>query len=505
MILSIRRDQLRHAVQGLGRIISSRSTLPVLKAVRFDIDENGAAVQATDLDSIATYRFTDPSVRGQGTFITPLPAIKELTRGAGSDRVEFETTGEGQVLVTSPAAGQPLQRTLPTIEPEEWPDIRMDVDTAPVPGFLDVYRRLVPFASRDETRYVLNGVCLDVGGQGPDAGIMIATDGRRLASQNGMTLPFDTSILRLSIFLTWKQLPADAEVGRARINDVDWIGIEAGEWTFRTRAIEGSFPNWRQVVPSDPGGRRMTLAEQDVDILREAIPSLPGEETITLAGNDGRVTVYARGSDDEGWTSLELPHATFEGEPGHISLNRKYVGEAMAAGFMRSIRFADELSPAYSEDGEGGMHLLMCMRAEVPENIEKVAAEDEGDSEGPTDQGESPAETKPPSPPPNPSSPDDPSKKRQQAPDKGPSRPTHPEPTRRKSPMSDKSPKPDDLAAFAELQAATGEVKTKLQETKLAVTRLTGAVKAAMKDARQQRAEVEAARATLAKLKTIDL
>ena len=71
--------------------------------------------------------------------------------------------------------------------------------------------------------------------------------------------------------------------------------------------------------------------------------------------------------------------------------------------------------------------------------------------------------------------------------------------------MSEQTQKTDELAAFAELQAAAGEVKTKLQEAKAAVTRLTVAVKAAMKEARQQRSEVEAARATLAKLKTIDL
>ena len=71
--------------------------------------------------------------------------------------------------------------------------------------------------------------------------------------------------------------------------------------------------------------------------------------------------------------------------------------------------------------------------------------------------------------------------------------------------MSEKIQKTDELAAFAELNAATGEVKTKLQEARSAVTRLTTAVKAAMKEAKQQRGEVEAARATLSKLKAIDL
>ncbi len=71
--------------------------------------------------------------------------------------------------------------------------------------------------------------------------------------------------------------------------------------------------------------------------------------------------------------------------------------------------------------------------------------------------------------------------------------------------MSEKNTKPDELATFAELQAAAGDIKSKVQETKTAVTRLTTAVKAAMRDARQQRAEVDAARATLSKLKAIDL
>ena len=71
--------------------------------------------------------------------------------------------------------------------------------------------------------------------------------------------------------------------------------------------------------------------------------------------------------------------------------------------------------------------------------------------------------------------------------------------------MSEQTSKPDELAAFSELQAAVGDLKNRLQETKSAVARVTAAAKAAMKEARQQRAEVEAARATLSKLKAIDL
>lgn len=48
---------IKNAFAGLSKIISSKSTLPVLGCVRIEADANGATrFQATDLDSFVTCR-----------------------------------------------------------------------------------------------------------------------------------------------------------------------------------------------------------------------------------------------------------------------------------------------------------------------------------------------------------------------------------------------------------------------------------------------------------------
>lgn len=502
LTLSIPRCELKHAVMGLGKIINGKTTLPILSGVRFDADGPDVVAQATDLDSVARYRFADTESKGHGAFILGLDSLKELAKGSAKDTVQFETEDGERVIAISNAGGQPLRRSLPGMDVEEWPDTTVEVKTEPVPGFLDVYRRLQPFASRDETRYVLNGVCLDVTQKGSNAAVMVATDGRRLACQNTMNLPVSEScILRLSKFLTWTKLPADAQVGVAEVKDVKWISIEAGPWTFHTRAIDGAFPNWRQVVPSVQGDEKhMTLTDQDATVLEKAIPSLPGDDEILFVGRNGKVSVWARDPKDPDWTTLELPEATFKGDTAYFSLNRRFVADALAAGFLRCLRFPDELSPVYSEDGNGAVHVIMPMRCNPPEKIEKAVAKQREKREAAPEQPKKAGTGEPSTPQPTPA------EEQNAGEEKGKAvRTTDKTRTRKETTVTKQPEKKNDTPALDRVLAACEAARAKVKEAGQALSELATAIKDAARDQKTQAKEVESARAALSKLQAISL
>ena len=483
MILTIPRKELQEALHGLGKVISRTATLPVLRAIQFSADDGVPAATATDLDQVARYRFESGRIEQAGApLIIEAARLKALAKGAKDDLVTLRGLENGSVSLTGPVAGRTLTTEAPGFEPEEWPALEGEVPTRPAEGFIETYRRLTPFSSTDETRQVLGGVYLEVGtGENPIT--MVATDGRRLASWNNLSLPIKESVIvPVTRFLGWSRLPDDVHIGLRAGNAAAWFGVKAGAFSYAVKTVEGAFPNFRQVIPAQPGGNVISFAESDVALLREVLPStFPGDEEIILLGRAGEVTLYGRGPEDRRWTTLTLENTAYRGDRTFIGLNRHFLLDALAAGFLE-VAVTDEFSPVMSRDGHGGTHVLMPIRVEDPEEAQGGGAAGETSTEkskadpphAGADAGDAPAPA------------------------------THPKPTRRRS-MSEKIQKTDELAAFAELQAAAGEVKTKLQEARAAAARVAAAAKAAMKEARAQRAEVEAARATLAKLKAIDL
>jgi len=385
MQATLPKRELRDALSGLARVINSRTTLPILRGVRISANPSGQIkAEATDLDSTATFTFNSATAEGAGSFIIDIDLLKPFAQGNGPGTLTFDSAEENQVAVTTFVGGQALRRTLAAFDPEDWPELRpVDMRTSPVPGFIDAYRTLVPFASTDETRYVLNSVHLDVSEKHKDGSCMVSTDGRRLACKNHLTLPIDEScVLRTSKFLSWNRLPADAEIGLAKNKAGATIGVKAGPWQFTTKAIDGFYPNWRQVVPAYTDvENHIVMSNSDCDLLLKALPTLPGDSSVTLVGRDGHFAIWAHGVEDKDWTVLQIPGATYQGAAvAFTTVDRNFLRQALESGMMRDIRFRDELSPLLSEDGKGGTHIVMPLSGcnapeEIAEEVGKLRQE----------------------------------------------------------------------------------------------------------------------------------
>lgn len=479
MELNISRAELKTAVAGLSRIIPSKVTLPILGGVRFAVSETGTlTATATDLDQTATYRFINTTSVDVGAFVLPLPALKELTKGADREHVLFRVEGE-QVQVTNHVGGHQIRFTLNALPVEDWPETTKEVVKKSAEGFLDVYRRLLPFASTDQTRYNITNVFIDVSGKGDRPVCMVAVDGRRLSVWNSMAFYLKNSVaVPASRFLAWNGLTGEAQIGlreetpkRSKEPEARkaWFGVEVGSWTYVTRVPDVSFPNWRQVVPDYTGEplkvQRCSFTDQDAEALRKILPTFPGHDgynaAIVLVGSpEGRLTVSGRGRDASEDTLLQLEGgSTYEGKGGQIGINREYLLDALAAGF-RCFSYVDEMSPLKSEDGRGGTHVVMPIRIDhevapaVPETV-TVPAVVVGETE-----------------------------------------------TQKEKVMPEKT---EELSALDKVLAAVENARGKLRDAVSSLSEVTDAVKVAVREGKTQAVDLEKARATLQKLQAISL
>ena len=499
MQISVLRGQLKEAVAGFGKIVNGKSrTLPILGGIRFESSEAGVTATVTDLDQTARYRFGAQAQR-TGAFVVPLASIKDLAQGKSNEIVEFETQMGGGVLVTNRVGDHAVQLPIIGMDVDEWPVCPAPVATTPANGFLDTYRRLAPFASTDSTRCVLQSVYVDVADKGEHAVTMVACDGKRLSAWNSMNLPLPQSVIvPTTRFLSWSALEGEVGLGfrveqQKKQTQITGLAVSVGSWFYDVRVVDGTYPNWRQVIPgADDDAARVTLTDQDVTVLQKVLGSFPGAEVhdagIQLRPDtDGRLVISGKGPDDKTETTLAMMGgSTYQGSLPAVAANRFYLLDALTAGF-RTFTAAAELSPLRSEDGRGGTHVLMPLRIpEAPTKQPEPQNEPVAGNGVTASTGDIPQDT---------------------ATTPGAKPATEDTTPRGASKTMTKdntgTGTPEQGTALDRLQAAYEVAKQKVRDASTALVDVAAAIKDAQKEDKQLRADVESVRTGLAKIQSI--
>ena len=245
------------------------------------------------------------------------------------------------------------------------PTVNGQITTVPKQTLLAL-QTVAGCASTDATRSVLNGVLFSP----DDGGILIATDGRRLAGAPArfagreFILPCAAvHVLGLPDFAG-----RDASIQQPEEGKEPHIQFRSGPHTLIARAIEGQYPNYRQVIPSEfvadatvPDTRRPALISwlRSLDGKGNSVRltwDKPGHLTLTLRDSD---TTAAR---------IDVP-VTTTGQPPVIAFGPAYLADALAIG--STLRLIDGLSPGMAVDPSSGNFCVLmpcrCVAEDAPE------------------------------------------------------------------------------------------------------------------------------------------
>jgi exonuclease VII small subunit len=282
-------------------------------------------------------------------------------------------------------AGSPVDRLVSHIPPGEWPEIKQITGETVLldDTFKVALKEAMECASEDSSRYVLNGACLDTREKG--AHYVIGSDGRHLYSANTFQFNLPESLIVPTCkFLSWagfeedgpwklRMLPAMKTKPEERKKDSPpdeppWFRIDSDHWSYVAKAIDGQFPNWKQVVPEGiDRWTKIILHPPAVDTLLEALPLLPGGDencsSITLVAGNG-LMLRAKGRDQTAWTSINVPEATVTGKAVEIALNRTFLLQALRFGFHQ-IAIQSSLEPLVFTS-PGKTMVVMSLRLEGP-------------------------------------------------------------------------------------------------------------------------------------------
>jgi len=335
MNFTITRQNLHSGLAAVSASIPSKTTLPVLSNILFEAQDDGVWMSGTDLD-VAVRVKMPADVKEEGSLTAPGKKLQEITRELPDQPVEVATRGD-QIELKCGRSHFKLHG-LPAEEFPSLAEIHFD-EGWQIKG-VDLHRLIhhTSFAvSTEESRPILNGVLWELR---DGAMRMVATNGHRLARMGvaavASAAPSADFIVPPGALQQVQRLfKDDDELLVAR--DGNHLGFQSGSHEVFTRLIEGTYPNYEQVIPRD--NDKVAIVDKrslESAVKRMAVVASDQTHRIRLKFESGRVHLNVLTPDlGEGHDELELD---YDGEELEIGFNANYLLEVLRYMPTESVR-----------------------------------------------------------------------------------------------------------------------------------------------------------------------
>jgi DNA polymerase III subunit beta len=361
-------------LQLVSRGVSARSTIQLLGGILLEAQGEDLKLSATNME-ISIQTSSPAEVQGEGRVIIPARIFNDIVRSLSGGKFTLEhDDSEGMVRL---AAGENEYR-IRTFAADDYPQLPKfpEEGTFSMPGesLVETVEKVSRSYSRDETRPVLTGILISF----EDSRVrMVTTDSYRLSIKETelATAPFDGPKEAI--------IPARAMQEVSRIfsgSDEESIEVSLsenqalfriGDVVFGTRLIDGNFPEYRRLLPSDFERKIAVSREKLIETLRRVnlfaarqTPPVP----VSLSFSEGAVEVIVKNG--EVGDAHERLEASSEDE-FVISFNPSYLLDGVSAIDSDEVVFKlnEALKPGLivpqlnGDEGEPDfLYLIMPMR-----------------------------------------------------------------------------------------------------------------------------------------------
>jgi DNA polymerase-3 subunit beta len=367
MNLTISKENIITGLQAVQNVVSTRTTLPILSNVLLRGGEGRLELTATDLD-VTVSCSVEAKVEKQGATTVPVKKIFGIVRELGGEEVELDVDEKN---VCSVKAGPSFYR-INGLGADEFPPLPKLKDDRKLVMQQKVLKGMLKYTcfaiSTDETRYVLNGIFFSLK---ENKLTLVATDGRRLAltdeelevpetGQGEFIIPAKT-VNELNRLL---QDSGEVEIKFTENQAVFTLKDENSlPVCIVTKLIEGNYPNYRQVIPTEAKERVALMREEFLHALRRA-EIMTSEKSNSVKLSFGKNNLAITANSPEVGEARESLAINYKGKEMAIAFNPRYLIDPLNALETDEVFFelTDELSPGVLKVNAPFLYVVMPMR-----------------------------------------------------------------------------------------------------------------------------------------------
>jgi DNA polymerase-3 subunit beta len=356
------RAALLEAVSVVSSVVPSKTTKPILQNVLLRADSEGISLFATDLEMAAKVRLDSVKVSKEGSVLLPGKETAALLRELSDPTVTFESAdlrcridsgGGSFVLLGEDPEQFPAEASVASGK-------KLDI---PSGVLLRMIQETMFAAAREETRYAINGVLVDVGG---GCVRLVATDGRRLAIsyQNDVHSEDDVAfkaVVPLRALQTLARALTDESKENLSIAVGDkQIVFTTGQMQLVSQLLDTRFPDYEGVMPKAADTTvEVQKAVLEGALRRAAILCSADMRMVRFDVGDQQMKMTAESS-ARGRADIAID-AVVKGAGGNINFNPDYILEALRQCDLEQVRLdmSDDSMPAKFTLGESFTYVVM--------------------------------------------------------------------------------------------------------------------------------------------------
>jgi DNA polymerase-3 subunit beta len=367
MKLTISKEQLIQGLQAVQNIVSTRTTLPVLSNVLLRAEENRLELTATDLD-VSISSAVEAAVEKPGAVTLPAKKLFGIVRELPTPQIELDIDEKNNCRILSGSSYYKING----LAAEEFPPFPKFAENRKISIGQDKLRSLLrktSFAiSTDESRFVLNGIFFSLK---EHKITLVATDGRRLAlaeeevdlapGSEGECIVPSKAITELNRLLgTQNNIEIKFSDNQGAFTLLNDKGLNT---VIITKLIDGNYPNYRQVIPTETRERIPLVREELLQALRRAeIMTSEKSNSVKLNFTKNKLEITANTPDvGEARESIAV---NYKGNDIAIAFNPIYMMDPLKALDNDEVylELIDELSPGVIKINGPFLYVIMPMR-----------------------------------------------------------------------------------------------------------------------------------------------
>jgi len=366
-------------ISKIQNIVSTKPAIPILSNVLIEAFDDQIILSATDLTT-SMRCYASAKVIEEGAIALPARRFFQLIRELTSPQVKITSSSNENAQIISGSSLFKLngmhKNEFPTL-----PDTSGATQLTLAPKALkDLLSKTAFSAAREDSRYVLNGILLQI--QNSKA-TFIGTDGKRLA-KTAYEVEVDESFQGSYI------LPLKAVEEMIRMLDHseetailglmhDKVFLEHSNHVLITKLMAGQYPDVERVIPESLPGPIALHREELITLLRQvSLFTSDMSHSVRFLFENGQLNLNAASSDiGEGNVSMPVD---YQGKKLEIAFNPYYFQDILRHSKDETVNFSiqDSYNPGVITDSSDVLFVIMPMRLNEGYRGEK---QDEPDTE----------------------------------------------------------------------------------------------------------------------------
>ena len=332
MKFSVSSSALLSLLATTGKVISNKNTLPILDYFLMELNGTTLKVTTSDLETTLIGSIEVDSVESEGTIAAPgklmLDSLKEfpelpLTIDVNDKNWEIRIEWKSGSL-SIPGASAVSYPAVPQLSAEK-KELTLDVDT-----LVNGINKTIFATADDELRPVMNGIYINLQ---PSSLTFVGTDAHKLVKYESET----ENDITASFILPKKPANLLKTVLLKEEEDAITVSFDSKNAMFRLkshtlvcRLIEGNYPNYNAVIPSNnPNKVLVDRIELVNGIKRVAVCSNPTTNLIRMDIADNRINLTAQDIDFS-VSANETISCSYDGQPIEIGFKSTFLVEILS-------------------------------------------------------------------------------------------------------------------------------------------------------------------------------